>query len=67
MTWGYSGLCPKCGGTMGGPTFIRDRAFGTEHLHYRCTTCGYDEKRPTKDAKQANAFQQAIRNAGGKP
>jgi hypothetical protein len=38
--------CPKCGGRMGGPVYVK---FGNV-LRYRCTRCGYDEDRPPNDS-----------------
>lgn len=58
-----NGNCPKCGGMMGGPTYVRDRALGHEYLHYRCTTCGYGEERPTKDAHRERTFEEAAEAA----
>lgn len=43
--------CPKCGGRFSGPGY---RGGIDEHLLYVCTTCGYQEKRPTLDAAKRN-------------
>lgn len=60
------GTCPKCGGEMGPPRYhdgtTRDCLADTrEHLHYRCACCGYDETRPTKDARQPTPREDAGR------
>lgn len=43
--------CRKCGiGSMNGPHYEKP-PFGEESLIYVCGTCGYEERRPTADAK----------------
>ena len=43
-------MCPKCHGLMSGPTY-KVNGYGHERLVYVCTTCGYSDSTPTKDAK----------------
>lgn len=76
-----SGLkCQKCGiGTFGLPTWhARSTLFFTtcggphaEHLHYRCSICGYCTTTPTADAPRDAATHQDIealmKIAQGKP
>lgn len=50
-------ICPKCCGRFSGPSY---RGGIDEHLLYVCTTCGYQEKRPTKDAKPVIPTEAAI-------
>ena len=66
MGYGYSGTCRKCGGTMIGPRYVRNAERGTEALLYSCTTCGFDEHRPTKDAKAPGLIDEAMRRAAEK-
>lgn len=47
--------CPKCGvGEMSLPRYSYGNACGCygagEHLHERCSTCGYDAVKPCADA-----------------
>lgn len=47
--------CRKCGGgRMNGPHYEKS-LFGEESLRYVCGTCGYEEQRPTADAKPLGA------------
>ena len=45
--------CPKCGSfRISGPTYRgRTHDYLREALVYRCETCGYSERRPTRDAE----------------
>jgi len=45
--------CPKCGARMIGPTY--ERLHG-ERLRYACR-CGWQETRPTRDAKEAKPLR----------
>jgi DNA-directed RNA polymerase subunit M/transcription elongation factor TFIIS len=42
-------ICIKCGGNMLGPTY-RNETYG-ECLLYKCSTCGYESREMTNDAK----------------
>jgi hypothetical protein len=43
--------CPKCGGTMEGPTYCEAMNGQPEHLWCKCSTCGYITRGPCLDAK----------------
>lgn len=50
--------CKKCGlGEMTGPRYCRETwcnirgANEWEHLHYKCSQCGYEESAPCADAQ----------------